>query len=111
MRQALPGGDSDILKLANTQLATNIRNETRRQAQITTPSKSKLREQAEASLWDDPDNESLVEELVSIRDPVAKKARREQIIAQIVTTLEVVYEKKRLSMGSSVPVETETVES
>jgi hypothetical protein len=103
MRQALPGGDADILALANTQNGTNIRNEARRQAQVTAPSKTKLREQAESRLWDD---EEVADAILAEKDPVAKKALREKFISEEIVRLTAEFEQKKnaIASGTSTPV-------
>jgi hypothetical protein len=98
LRQFLPGGDTEIVKLATTQYNTNLKNEARRLAQIATPSKTSLRTQAEKVLWE---NDEIATAIIAEKDPAAKSALREKFLQAEITNLEADYAAKREAMGSS----------
>lgn len=90
------GSRDKILELANTQYATNVKNDLRRVANTSAPSDKKLRDEATANVTND---RAKMRELVMIEDEGEYVAAKERMIAEEMETLREKYETLRKGLG------------
>ena len=89
------GSEDELLKYVNAQHATNVKNEVRRQANVTV-SDATLRKRAIDEVL--ADNDALGE-LLSISDPNAREAKKDELIAARVEVLREAQEATKPAAG------------